>query len=402
MSNDRRYILLTTDFKPMTGGIAEYLGSLWQEVARSASVEVMTNVEIGSVSWEHRYTLSPLPPAPRRRLGLRIGDALAITRKMNTANYFHGLRKYAEETVGRLRCSGTAPEIFIGVWDVTSHFWCLALRRAGIPYSIHVHGLEVSSPFYGSLPSWRRADFCHAKTLFANSWGTARLIEEKIMPGLPIKVVNPGIKAAPSAGKYTAGIEELRRSLGLPREVVLLSVGRLVPRKGFDLVLQGVAELVAEFPDITYLVAGGGPDEERLRNLSATLGIDSRVRFLGEVDEPTKATFYELCDIFVMPNRILGGIDWEGFGIVFLEAALAEKPVIGGNNGGVADAVEHGVTGFLVDTDNDATETVLALRSLLSDRSLRKRMGRAARERAVEAFTWDAIGAGFLALLDEL
>lgn len=402
MSEDRRHILLTTDFRPMTGGIAEYLHSLWHEVARLAPVEVMTTVETGCAGWEHRYALTTLPPVPQRRLGFRPGDGAAFTRKLNTALYFHRMRKYAEDTAKRLRGDGSKPEVFIGVWDVTSHFWCRALRSAGIPYSMHVHGLEAVSPLYGALPKWRASDFRHARALYANSNGTARLIEEKIDPWVNVRVVNPGIRVAGDGREglaHEAG--ELRKRLGLPDSNVLLTVCRLVPRKGIDLVLECVAGLSREFPGLSYVVAGAGPDEGRLREMSRTFGIEERVRFLGEVDNAVKAALYELCDIFVLPNRILGGTDWEGFGIVFLEAALAAKPAVGGKNGGVADAVVDGETGLLVNTDENACETAAAIRRLLLDDGLRARLGMNGRLRAKECFSWDVIGAGFQAMLDQ-
>ena len=116
-----------------------------------------------------------------------------------------------------------------------------------------------------------------------------------------------------------------------------------------------------------------------------SLRVTERVRFLTDISDQQKWIFYALTDIFVMPNRTLGGRDWEGFGIVFLEAALAGKPSIGGNNGGVPDAIAHGGTGLLVETE-DHRETTAAIQDLLSDTVRRERMGEAARERVKTFF----------------
>jgi phosphatidyl-myo-inositol dimannoside synthase len=155
-----------------------------------------------------------------------------------------------------------------------------------------------------------------------------------------------------------------------------LSVGRLVARKGFDLVLRSVAVLREEFPDLTYVIAGEGPERARLDALVYDLDLEAHVRFLGAIDELTKWAAYDLCHLFVMPNRPLNGLDWEGFGIVFLEAALAGRPAIGGRTGGVADAIASEVTGLLVDPEQQGALT-LAIRRLLDDDGLRKRLGAA-------------------------
>jgi phosphatidylinositol alpha-1,6-mannosyltransferase len=147
------------------------------------------------------------------------------------------------------------------------------------------------------------------------------------------------------------------------------------------------------------VVIGDGPARCELEDLARSLGIQYHVVFLGEVSDTIKFSFYDICEFFVMPNRLLNGQDWEGFGIVFLEAAMAGKPAVGGNNGGVPDAVEHEVTGLLVDTETGAEPTIIAMRRLLENAELRQRMGAVARQRACTLFAWEAIGERFVAHL---
>ena len=401
-NSGKSYVLLATDFKPMTGGIAEYLHNLWHEVAKTRQVLVMSTVDEKGNHWDHSYQFEKLPTVPSRRLGMRVGDSISLLRKLNTVIYYCEIKKYAEKIALQIELIGDpVPDVFIGSWwGEISHFICRALNRKNISYSIHIYGLELVSPFHGNLSKWRQWDMRNAKSIYACSSGTAGLFIDRFGLNTSVHIVRPGIKLQDHSTTREDRKRELIERFRLADAKILLTVGRLVPRKGVDLVVRSVSELSKEFPDLCYIVAGNGPDRERLIQMSAELGISDKVIFLGEVDEETKIALYDLCDIFVMPNRMLDGLDWEGFGIVFLEAALAGKPSIGGNNGGVPDAVEHGVTGYLVNTDSNEKETSEAIRGLISDESLREKLGSAARQRAMNHFSWETIGTDFLTMID--
>jgi len=204
--------------------------------------------------------------------------------------------------------------------------------------------------------------------------------------------VNPSVGPRPAAEDIASRAADLRRELRFDHEKegpILLTVGRLVPRKGCDLVLRSVAELAAEYPGLRYIVAGDGPERARLDGLAQELGIADRIRMLGDVDDLTKWAAYDLCDVFVSPTRLSHSADWEGFGIVFLEAALSRRPAIGGRTGGTADAIVDGLTGVLVDPDQRG-ELSGAIRRLLSDAGLRARLGRTAEQLARTRFTGEA------------
>ena len=321
--------------------------------------------------------LDLLPPLPQRRLDLRIGDAWAPIRKVHTGLFFLALRRYADRAIARIALQpGEPAAVLIGIWDTAAHFWCEAARRANVPYYLFAYGVELLMPLYGRLPAWRRADFEHAAGVIACSRATAAMAVVELKLSRAPVVVHPSVGPKPSARDIQTRVEPLRDSLRLGAGPVLLSVGRLVARKGFDLVLRSVAVLREEFPDLTYVIAGVGPERARLDALVYDLDLEAHVRFLGAIDELTKWAAYDLCDLFVMPNRLLNGLDWEGFGIVFLEAALAGRPAIGGRTGGVADAIASEVTGLLVDPEQQGALT-LAIRRLLDDDGLRKRLGAA-------------------------
>jgi phosphatidylinositol alpha-1,6-mannosyltransferase len=181
---------------------------------------------------------------------------------------------------------------------------------------------------------------------------------------------------------------ELRRSLGLQGHRVLLTVGRLEPRKGHDVVLNALPALRKTFPDLVYVIVGDGAEERRLRNLATSLGVHQAVRFVGRVSDEALPAFYALADLFVMPNREEMSGSVEGFGMVFLEASASGRAVVGGRSGGALDAVRDGETGFLVDHPEDPEAVGEAIASLLQDPDALRRMGEQGRKFAVEQFDW--------------
>lgn len=394
MPDPRQIVVATTDFRPMSGGVADYLHRVAQSLAGSADVTVVTTVPQNGVRRDHAYRLEALAPLPQRRLGERTGDWFGPIRRLHTAAYFLELRRYAERMVAgiRARTSGDVV-VVIGIWDTASHFWCEACRRAGLPYYLATYGIELVIPLYGRLPRWRRNDFVRAARVLAVSQATADLARERLGLATTPVVIHPSAGPRPSAAEIETRAVKLRQALGLDEAgagPVLLSVGRLVPRKGFDLVLQSVSELQRDYPGLRYIVVGNGPERVGLEKRARELGIASKVRLLGHADEITKWASYELCDVFVMPNRLLGGKDWEGFGIVFVEAALAGRPSIAGRSGGTADAVVDQSTGLHVDPEDPGALTA-AIRRLLDDHDLRLHLGREGEHRARTRFSGEAL-----------
>jgi phosphatidylinositol alpha-1,6-mannosyltransferase len=168
-----------------------------------------------------------------------------------------------------------------------------------------------------------------------------------------------------------------------------------VPRKGFDTAIRAAARMRRTHPDLVLAIAGTGRDANRLRRLADEL--DAPVTFLGRVDHDDLPLVFGCADVFTMLCRNRwAGLEQEGFGIVFVEAAACGVPQVAGNSGGAAEAVEHEVTGVVVDDpggDRAVDATVDAFTRLLDDDGLRHRMGVAARGRAVEQFSYDVLSA---------
>ena len=178
-----------------------------------------------------------------------------------------------------------------------------------------------------------------------------------------------------------------------PRPGMILGLGRLEPRKGFDMVISALPGL----PAAHCVIAGDGPDAARLRALATSLGVADRVRFAGGVTEAEKSALLGQAEILAMPVR-REGASVEGYGLVYLEAAWFGVPSLAGRDGGAADAVLDEQTGLVVDgTDPAAIQAALA--RLLGDPALRQRLGDAAQARVQHDLTWEAVLPRYLSLL---
>lgn len=249
--------------------------------------------------------------------------------------------------------------------------------------AIIAHGSEVLSQRSPLKRAVMRAAFGRADVVVANSAFTASILAEA------------GVGKTPAIARCGVEPTVLRRAPS--RCPTILSVGRLVRRKGFDRTIEAVATLRGRFPDVRYEIAGSGPDDAYLRDLVAAHGLQEHVTFLGRVSDDELADAYARAWCFSLPTRRVGA-DVEGFGIVYLEAAMAGLPAIGGRNCGAEEAIENGRSGLLVDGD-DVCSIAAAIEALLSDRERANRMGAYGRMRALKDFTWSAAAQSVMSAL---
>lgn len=209
--------------------------------------------------------------------------------------------------------------------------------------------------------------------------------------------LTPGVDANEFSPKEDGSA--LRSKLGLEDAQIILCVSRLVPRKGQDKLIQAMPSILQECPKSALLLAGVGPDEKRLQKLRESSPAKSRIITLGEVPREHLPTHYAAADLFAMPCRSrFGGLELEGFGIVYLEAAASGLAVVAGQSGGVAEAVTHGDNGLLVD-GSDCKSITKAIVRLLKDEGLRSHLGNVGRQKVLNHFTWDLVAGRLSALL---
>jgi len=259
-------------------------------------------------------------------------------------------------------------------------------RRYGVPLVVHAYGEEIACYRRSRLAARCLQRVLHAAdAITAVSAYTREQLLALGVPATKVSIQYPGVQ--PPAIEPGAA-DAIRRRYGLGNRPLLLTVSRLLERKGHDAVLRALPRIAERVVDVAYVVVGSGPCGAPLKALAAELGVADRVVFAGSLDAQEMAACYAAADVFIHPNRQLAGGDVEGFGIVFLEAGAAGKPVIGGNSGGTPEAVVDGVTGLLVDP-NDVDAVGDAAIRILTDRNLARRLGKQGRERALAEFTWE-------------
>jgi phosphatidylinositol alpha-1,6-mannosyltransferase len=220
--------------------------------------------------------------------------------------------------------------------------------------------------------------------------------------GLPTVVVPPGVDTARFHPLGPDDRRAERARLGLdPDGPLVVGLSRLVPRKGFDVLIEATAALADRHPGLQVAIAGAGRDRARLEHLAGRRG--SPVRFLGRLPEEDLPVVHAVADCFAMLCRDRwAGLEQEGFGIVFLEAAACGVPQVAGRSGGSAEAVLDGATGIVVDGSKDVGAVAGALDRILADAALGARLGDASRARAVEEFDYDVLARRLQTALDGL
>lgn len=237
----------------------------------------------------------------------------------------------------------------------------------------YAHGEEVTVFRSSRLLAWLATYTYRASdVVIANCDNTKRVVAG-LCPDARITVIHPGVDAA-SYAQPAADVRHMRHSFGWPEGTfVLATVARMEARKNQAGVIRAVARLRADGYAVAYVCAGGGPEKGRLQQLAHELGVDDAVRFPGIVSDLEKALIFNACDVHVMPS-IDAERTFEGFGMVFIEAAAAGAPSIAGASGGQREAVLDGVTGTIVNGE-EPEQLAAAMRTLFDDAALRARMG---------------------------
>lgn len=183
--------------------------------------------------------------------------------------------------------------------------------------------------------------------------------------------------------------EDLKQKLGFSGKKIILTLSRIVKRKNHELVIHALKRLVEHVPDVLYLIAGKGNNQSNLESLVTELQLNDYVKFVGFLSEEEKTTYYQACDVYVMPStENLQKGDMEGFGLTFLEANACAKPCIGGNSGGCVEAISNGVNGFIVNPD-EVDELAGLLKKLFTCEEFYSRISDTSLNYVRSRFTWE-------------
>ena len=369
-----RTLIVTNDFPPRVGGVQQYVWNVAANLAPDRVAVLAPNWP----GWREHDDALPFPvhrfPTtflwPSRDLATKV-RMVAREHRSEVVLFGHGL-----------------PLALLGP----------ALAEDGIPYVVATHGTEYWLALAPGFHALLRTATSRARRVLAVSRFTGRVIRTAVPGDVPVSLLPPGVDAEgfrPDA----PGAEEVRARHGLSERPLVVCVSRLVPRKGQDVLIRALPAIRRREPDAAMLIVGDGPDAARLRALAADHG--PGVTFAGQVPDADLPAYHAAADVFAMPCRSrLGGLEVEGFGIVFLEAAAAGRPVVAGDSGGAAEAVADGETGLVVDGRHPGA-VAKAVAGLLATPARAEAMGKAGRARVERLFTWPRLTNGLAQWLAE-
>lgn len=363
----RRLLLVTNDFPPRPGGIQSFLYGIVSRLDPD-EVVVFASRWRGWEDWDAqqpfrvvRHDTEMMLPAPAVR-----SHAVEVFREHGCTDAWFG----AAAPLGLL-----AP----------------ALRDAGAQRVIaSTHGHEIG---WARVPGTHRLLCRIARDVdvltYLGDYTRVRLADgigedadklEKLAPGVDTDMFSPKIDGS-----------AIRAELGWTERPVVVCVSRLMPRKGQDVLIRALPEVRRQAGDVGLLLVGGGPLRSRLERLVKEYGVTDDVCITGSVPFEQLPSYYRAGDVFAMPCRDrLRGLDVEGLGMVFLEAAACGLPVVAGTSGGSTDAIIDGETGLLVD-GNAPGEVAAAISTLLTDATRAADMAERGRDWTTREWTWESV-----------
>lgn len=366
----KKTLLITLEYPPMIGGVSRYYQHL---------VELLPRDRIWVLDNEHNALLSQT----RWMWPRWLRGAWSTWRAVTQHHIEHIL-------VGQILPLGTVALIL------------RLLRR--IPYTVMTHAMDITVPMNPQSPKRKqfllRLILRHASSVTTVSRYTKDKIINCGVPSDRIHVIHPcpHINGTESSETLTQPSSQQPMSVD---QKILLSVGRLIERKGFDTVIRALRRIQEAVPQTHYIIVGEGPYKKTLQSIAVQLGVQHSVTFVGQCTDQELRAWYQRCDVFIMPSRELENSDTEGFGIVYIEASSFGKPVIGSTAGGISDAVVDGQTGFIVDPE-DITMVADACTRLLTNTMLAEQFGSTGQQRVREIFQWKVQAAQLTRLLTTL
>jgi phosphatidylinositol alpha-1,6-mannosyltransferase len=374
-----KILCITNDFGPRAGGIETFVIGLIERMPKG-SVIVYTSAQAETTSYDRDWL---------ENFGVEvIRDRSKIL--LPTPRVARAVNKLARDrNIERAFFGAAAP---LGIL-------AKGLRRNGVTKIVALtHGHEVwwakLWPFSAAI-SFIGKHVDHLTYLGDFTRG-------EISKALSTKAKSAMVKIAPGIDTShflpTPSSSELRSQLGLADKKVIVSVGRLVHRKGQDILIQALPSILQAHPSAHLLLVGEGPYRSHLEKLATDLNVTRAITFIGRIQYRELPRYICVGDLFVMPSRSrLAGLEVEGLGIVYLEASACGLPVIAGKSGGAPDAVIEGVTGVTVD-GTKVSDVAVAVNSMLANPEKSTAMGESGREWIKDKWRWEIWAAEFNAL----
>ena len=376
----RKILCITNDFGPRAGGIETFIIGLIERLPKN-SVVVYTSSQSGSAEFDKAW---------RDNFGVEV---IRDRSKVLLPTY-----RVSKNLRSLLKSSGTKV-VFFGA-AAPLGLLAKGLRRAGAQKIVGItHGHEV---WWAKLWPFSAAIKRIGKNVDVLTY-LGDYTRSAIASALPASTQKKMVHLAPGIDiEHFAPMKEnprIRQELGLEGKKVIVSVGRLVHRKGQDILIDSLPIISQKIPDVHLLLVGEGPYRAELEKRSESLGMRNRITFVGRVQHSELPEYICAGDVFAMPSRSrLAGLEVEGLGIVYLEASSCGLPVIGGISGGAPDAVLEGRTGFSVDGKSASAIAEAAIR-LLNDAQYSAEMGLQGRQWIIDQWRWEIWAEKFQGLL---
>lgn len=368
-------LLISEIFPPIHGGSGRWFWELYSRLPRDEYLIVA-----GQSSETAEFDLTHDLNVQRINLS---SPSWGIKSKTGLAFYwqtFWLLRKIIKQhNIQQIHCGRCLPEGVMG--------WLLSIFT-GISYLCYVHGEDVETASTSRELSWLVKNVLKkASKLICNSKNTANIIKNTWQtPQEKVVILNPGCDTT----KFVPAEEDenIKEKLGWRNKKVILTVGRLQKRKGHDMMISALPEILKQHPDVLYAVIGNGEELKHLTTLASNLNVNNHVLFMSEITDEQMIQCYQQCDLFILPNRTEGN-DIEGFGMVLVEAQSCGKPVIAGDSGGTAETMIIGETGFIIDC-TQASVIAEKINEILATPEILTNIGKQGRSHVVANLDWQA------------
>lgn len=362
----KKKVLITAfDFPPQWGGVASYSWEL-------ANYLHSNNYEVLVVTKKRPQTIQ----ADFKIVELKLANSGLVSFPIMSVHLFRIIKDFLpDHIISTLWLPGAA-----------AVFLTQKLLRRSLDYSIVVHAMEIiesqetlKKRFRSKLSFIKQSCFSAAKNCFCVSRFTKELLLSTLsIDAKKVHVINNGVNPK------NFNIASIEKAHDFP---LILTACRLIPNKGVDEMIKAMSTIHKEFPKAHYIILGDGPDRDRLAKLIKLLNAENYITLKGKVDHKSLQEHYQKAHLFVMLSRKQKHYV-EGFGLVFLEAALHKTPSLGGLSGGIPDAIEDGKTGWLVDPYH-SQKIEEKLLEILKDQKTLLQMGEFAQKMTLENRTWD-------------
>ncbi|WP_440903476.1 glycosyltransferase family 4 protein [Catenovulum sp. SX2] len=371
----KKVLVLTENFPPLSGGSGRWFWELYSRLPKSDYLIVADNIP-EALSFDQTHDLNVIRlPLSSREWGFRSLQGLKF--------YFRVVKQLLkiikEHEVTHIHTGRVIHE------GVTA--WIIS-KLTKVDYLCYVHGEDVETAATSREHNLMVKHVCSsAQKLICNSHNSANIVKRlNYASDDKIHILHPGVDS-----KTFKPIEEdadFKAAMGWQDKKVIITVGRLQQRKGQDVLIQAMPQILASHPDAIYAIIGRGECKQSLEKLIEQLNLQDKVQLLDEISDAQMIKCYQQCDLFVLPNRTIGN-DLEGFGMVLVEAQACGKPVIAGDSGGTRETMLVNETGFIVDC---RTPEPLATKisEVLADEPKLAKMGELGRQHVENELDWEA------------